>query len=298
MKQYTVTSLLVGKVIRDRHYEKCHCNPDMGRLVTRPVNVYVVRPEGGGDVTLINAGCPSAADGPEVWAPKEFNQPLPEGGGPESIEKALASVGVTPGDVKRIILTHLHIEDCWNIDLFPDAQVVVQRTEIEAAFVPPSWQRLLYPKRIALDIQGRRKPSQCLFLWGDTELEEGITILHTPGFTHGTQTPVINTAKGRVAITAAGGTYANWWPNDGRFGFPLKPMQGTVNIPGTFVAHPWLVTREMERIRANSDIVVPIHEECAPRVMPDEWWDCPDDAHVEACKQFADAPFVPGAALY
>jgi N-acyl homoserine lactone hydrolase len=293
VKTYTVTALLVGKVTRDRHYEKCHCNPDMGKLVIRPVYVYLV--EGpGDDIILINTGCPSALDGKGAWAPEEYDQPLPEGGGPQAVERALATVGLGIGDITRVIMTHLHTEAAWNTDLFPNAQLIVQRDEVEAAFSPPSWQRLLYPRKAALDVQARKKPERCLLLWGDTEIAEGITLLKTPGLTHGTQTPVVNTEKGRVAITAAGTTYANWYPADERFGFPLKPMSDTVNIPGTFVLHPWKVTHNMERIREHSDIIVPIHDESAPRSIPDEWWQCPDDEELARSASFAATPFSAG----
>lgn len=294
MRHYTITALLVGKVTRDRHYEKCHCNPDMGKLVVRPVNVYLIRGSDPDDVTVINTGCPSAQDGKEVWAPAEFNQPVPEGGGPEAVTQALAAAGVRPDQVTRLIMTHLHLENAWNTDLFPDAQLVIQRDELEAAFSPPSWQTLLYCTKAALDIQARKKPERCLFLWDDTEIADGITVLKTPGLTHGTQTPVVTTARGRVAITAAGGTYANWYPADRRFGFPLRALSDTVNIPGTFVQHPWKVTHNMERIREHADIIVPIHDEAAPKQMPAQWWDRPDDAEVARAALFADTPFVPG----
>jgi N-acyl homoserine lactone hydrolase len=297
MTTYTITALLVGKVTRDRHYEKTHDNPDIGKLVTRPVYVFLVQGPDPDDLTVINAGCPSVADGKQAWAPIEFDQPLPEGGGPQSIVDALASVGRTPDDVKRLIMTHLHIEDAWNTALFPNAQLVVQRDEVEAAFSPPSWQRLLYPHHAALDVQSRKKPERCLMLWDDKEIADGLVVLKTPGFTMGTQTPVINTERGRVAITAAGGTYANWFPNDPRFGYPLRPMAETVNIPGNYVMHPWDVTHNMERIRQSADIVVPIHDENIPKIMPDMWWACPDDAEVDRHKGFAEMPFAAGTYL-
>ena len=297
MKQYEITALLVGKVTRDRHYEKTHDNPDIGKLVTRPVHVFLIQGPDPDDTILINAGCPSAADGSQAWAPPEFDQPLPEGGGPQAVVDALHSVGKEPGDIRQLIMTHLHVEDAWNTSLFPDAQLVVQRDELEAAFVPPSWQRLLYPYHTALEIQARKKPERCRLLWDDTEIADGIQVLKTPGFTLGTQTPVINTARGKVAIVAAGGTYANWFPNDARFGYPLRPLADSVNMPGNYVMHPWDVTHNMERIRDGADIVVPIHDENIPKRMPQMWWACPSDDDMNRCKDFATTPFAAGQYL-
>jgi hypothetical protein len=108
---------------------------------------------------------------------------------------------------------------------------------------------------------------------------------------------VINTARGKVAIAGAGGTYANWFPNDGRFGYPLRPLADTVNIPGNYVMHPWDVTHQMERIRYSADIVVPIHDENIPKRIPQMWWACPSDDDMNRCKDFAATPFAAGRYL-
>jgi glyoxylase-like metal-dependent hydrolase (beta-lactamase superfamily II) len=297
---YTITSLMVGRVLRDKTWEKAHTPPDMGVRVKRPNHVFLVEPEGGGDKILVDAGCPSAADGAEAWAPPEFNQPLPDGGGSEGVRAALESVGVRPQDIKRVILTHGWIEHAWNIDMFPDAQAIIQRDEVECMFAPVPWQRLMYywghdkPYRAALDIQMRRKPFQCLLLWGDTEIADGITCMKVPGKTFGMQVPVIQTAKGKVAICNAGSTYANWFPNDGRFGFALRPLIGTFNKPGNYVLHEWKILQEMHRLRAAADIIVPAEDPAIPKKMPEQWWDSPSDAEVQKANTFEEMPFKPG----
>ncbi len=301
---YKITALMVARVKRDKTYEKSHDPPDMGVRVKRPVHVFLVEGPKGTDKILIDTGCPSAADGAEAWAPPEFNQPLPEGGGPEGVIAALASVGLRPQDIKRVILTHGHIENAWNTELFPDAQIIIQRDEVECMFAPVPWQRLFYywghdkPYRSALDIQMRRKPFQCLLLWGDTEIADGITCLKIPGHTFGLQVPVIQTEKGKVAICAAGSTYANWFPTDGRFGFALRPLAGTFNKDGNYVLYEWTLLQEMHRLRSMVDIIVPVHDQAIPKKIPEQWWDCPSDAEVDRANTFEEMPFKPGVYFY
>ena len=44
---------------------------------------------------------------------------------------ALAAHGTAPEAVEWLLLTHLHFDHCENIDLFPNARVVVHRREVE-----------------------------------------------------------------------------------------------------------------------------------------------------------------------
>jgi glyoxylase-like metal-dependent hydrolase (beta-lactamase superfamily II) len=276
----------------------------MGVRIKRPVHVFLVEPVGGGDKILIDAGCPSAEDGVEAWAPPEFNQPLPDGGGPQGIIDALADVGLKPQDISRVLITHGHIENAWNTTLFPDAQVIIQRDEVECMFAPVPWQRLMYfwgkdkPYPAAIDIQMRRKPFQGLLLWGDTEVADGITCMKVPGHTFGMQVPVVQTEKGKVAICAAGSTYANWFPNDPRFGFALRPLIGTFNKDGNYVLHEWNLLQEMHRLRAAVDIVVPVWDPAIPKKIPEQWWDNPSDEEVERSYGFEDMPYKSGLYFY
>jgi glyoxylase-like metal-dependent hydrolase (beta-lactamase superfamily II) len=43
--------------------------------------------------------------------------------------QALAQLGIDPAAVKRLILTHAHWDHTGNIDLFPNAQILMSRTE-------------------------------------------------------------------------------------------------------------------------------------------------------------------------
>jgi glyoxylase-like metal-dependent hydrolase (beta-lactamase superfamily II) len=44
---------------------------------------------------------------------------------------ALARLGIDPGEVKLLILTHVHWDHTGNLDLFPNAQILMSRTEYD-----------------------------------------------------------------------------------------------------------------------------------------------------------------------
>ncbi|MFC9838401.1 N-acyl homoserine lactonase family protein [Rhodococcus sp. NPDC127530] len=49
----------------------------------------------------------------------------------QSPEEVLGRIGVTPADVDTIVLTHHHFDHATGLELFPNAQVYVQKREIE-----------------------------------------------------------------------------------------------------------------------------------------------------------------------
>jgi glyoxylase-like metal-dependent hydrolase (beta-lactamase superfamily II) len=45
--------------------------------------------------------------------------------------EAMAQLGVTPDSISRIVLTHLHYDHTGNLDLFPDAELLVPARELD-----------------------------------------------------------------------------------------------------------------------------------------------------------------------
>lgn len=129
-------------------------------------------------------------------------------------------------------------------------------------------------------------------------MRDGITVLLTPGHTPATQTVVVQTARGKVAITPLGPTYANWFPTNPRFGFALGFLRDTYNPDQNLTSTSRLYIREMERIVEAADIVLPIHEPGIPKVIPDQWWFLPPEGNDEKVKQFRErGQFTPGLYL-
>lgn len=75
-----------------------------------------------------------------------------------SAVRQLEELGIQPGDVSHIVLTHLHFDHAGGLPDFPQAQVHVHRREYEAMRRPRSWIELAYdPQDVA------RNPSWVLY---------------------------------------------------------------------------------------------------------------------------------------
>ena len=57
------------------------------------------------------------------------------------IDNALRAVGVEPGQITTVVLTHLHYDHCGHGEYLPNAVFYVQRRELEYAVLPDQHQR-------------------------------------------------------------------------------------------------------------------------------------------------------------
>lgn len=95
----------------------------------------------------------------------------------------LAEAGVTPAEIDTVVLTHVHLDHAgWNVDadapLFPRAQYVVQRDELDHVTGTGTYRRLLAPVADA---------GQLRVADGATTMPGGYRLLPTPGHTPGHQ---------------------------------------------------------------------------------------------------------------
>jgi len=118
----------------------------------------------------------------------------------QTFEEALAKEGLTPLDVDIVIQTHLHHDHCGNTSKCTNAEVYIQEAEWIFAKAPHPLQSQYYPQEL---YAGWRKR----LIRGDHEIYPGITILHTPGHTPGTQSVSVRTKLGRVVIAGFCSTY-------------------------------------------------------------------------------------------
>jgi glyoxylase-like metal-dependent hydrolase (beta-lactamase superfamily II) len=202
-----------------------------------------------------------------------------EGGGPEAVVAALAACGATPDDIDTVLLSHLHFDHAWNIDLFPQAQIVVQREEIIHAIKPDPLQRGYFNREVNAKLVGRRQPDHLLILEGDDQIAPGIALLLCPGHTPGIQAILVTTERGVAAlVTDIGDMYGNWFPADPRAtAQPMRTLRDTFLAPRIHSEAPRDCVASMARVRARADIVVPAHDWRIPRRMPEEWWLLPPE---------------------
>jgi len=63
---------------------------------------------------------------------------------PRTLRGQLDEIGIAPGDIDYLGLSHLHVDHVGNVDLVPRATVLLQRAEFDAGFGPD-------PQRFTLD---------------------------------------------------------------------------------------------------------------------------------------------------
>jgi len=141
-----------------------------------------------------------------------------------TVEEALAKVGLKPADVDYVSFDHLHVQDMRRLmgttkpadgeslpkaPFFPNAKFLCQRKEVDtfhsmhpmqwAWYVPGGMDDVIEDKLVLLD--------------GDVELGVGVALVWTPGHTDGNQSLCLNTPDG-VWLSSENGVCAdNWHPH-------------------------------------------------------------------------------------
>ena len=269
MTEWRIDSLLIGELYL----------PHGGGIQRDPVHVWLARD--GTHNVLIDSGMAEIALITKRLKVKGW------GGGHAKLTELLAGEGLTPADIDHVVLTHGHFDHAENLDLFPDACIVIQRDELSHAADPVPSQRIFYWQSTIGNLVARRRPSQIRTLDGDAELFDGFRVLKVPSHTPGMQVPLIRTAKGIAAIASdLGDHYRYWFPADSRATDHPQRSLSDAFLTGNIRSESerdWQAA--MRRVQANSDIVVPAHDFRIPKKIPEQWFAIPEStegdlAHV------------------
>lgn len=131
---------------------------------------------------------------------------------------SLDRLGLTPADAGVVILSHLHNDHVGNLDLFSGTHagrhVIVQRSELEhALYVTHITDNPYADSYFRSDFAGIQgicfEPVD-----GDVEIAEGVTLLHLPGHTPGTQGLMLQLPESGTVIlpSDAVNEIGNWGP--------------------------------------------------------------------------------------
>lgn len=235
-----------------------------------PVYCWLVR---NGDVAvLVDSGMP------DIGVVRNSLRIDGYGGGHASIVEALAAEGLAPGDISFVVLTHLHFDHASNLDLFPDACVLLQRDELLHAVDPTPTQRIYFTKETLAGLIARKRPKHLHLVDGDFRLMDGLFLLKAPAHTPGFQVPIVTTSAGKAALVSdLGDHYKYWFPADPRATDRPKRYLADTFLPGSIRSESerdW--NSAMRRVLDHADIVVPAHDSRIPKRMPEQWFAIPD----------------------
>ena len=173
--------------------------------------------------------------------PAEFSkgtaQYIPGGVRQQPEERTVAALkryGIDPADVSHVIVTHLHADHYDEIDAFPNARLVVNRSEFEA-----NQDRL--PSHVKTMLQHR---PEMLQLVAESEVVPGIRVVSLGCHTIGSQAVVVETSLGPAVLT---GDVAYKYENVEQD----RPVRS---------ADPQACRDALARIRQLADIVLPAHD--------------------------------------
>jgi N-acyl homoserine lactone hydrolase len=157
--------------------------------------------------------------GPDAGASEDLGYEV-SGDTRTALLHGLAAGGVAPADIAMIVHTHLHQDHVQNDALFPNADIVVQRRELEAALEGEAACSVLSPAERAAIAAGPYARSQEAGIWyigtaelervagerlrvvdGEVEILPGITLTPSGGHTSGHQSVLVATEEGTACIT-------------------------------------------------------------------------------------------------
>ncbi len=100
----------------------------------------------------------------------------------ERLENQLALVGVKPEDIKKVVISHMHLDHAGGLHLFPHADIYVPKEDFEMAQVQvhKNPNPLTHGGYVKADCEVE---ANYILVDKDTEIAKGVTLLSLPGHT-------------------------------------------------------------------------------------------------------------------
>ena len=196
---YEITAIRYGHLDRTASHNFIGGDPHDAPM---PLDYYVWLIRGADSLWLLDTGydaATGAARGRQLVRP---------------VEAGLRAVGVEPGDVREIIVSHMHYDHVGNHDLFPKARYHVQDDEMAFCTGRSMCHAVMRAPFEARDVQsmvGKLFAGRVKFHDGTATLAPGLTLHKVGGHTRGLQVVRVQTRRGFVVLASdAAHFYANW----------------------------------------------------------------------------------------
>lgn len=119
--------------------------------------------------------------------------------------ESLARLGIAPGDVGDLILTHLHYDHAGNVARLPNARLHLQEAEMQyATGRRMTWNHLrhAYSAEHVAEVVRRVYRERVTFHDGDVDLSPGLQLIRIGGHTDGLQSVRVHTERGWVMLAS------------------------------------------------------------------------------------------------
>lgn len=172
--------LNVGSIFVDKSILTAHMN--YGTKVEVPSIIWLI--EGGPELVLVD----TSFGPPQLM--KQWHWPVrrtPE----QEITNALAKIGISPLEIGIVVISHLHWDHCWNLNLFAKSKIIVQKSELQYALNPLDFHAWAFDSPST----GRKADwhqAHFTVVDGDHELFDGLRLLLTPSHTYGDQSVLVD----------------------------------------------------------------------------------------------------------
>jgi glyoxylase-like metal-dependent hydrolase (beta-lactamase superfamily II) len=180
MSKYVIYPLNLGWITREKSMMAHNLNP--GTKVDLPVFAWYLT--NGKKKVLVDTGG-IKPDGVQFVPYRQSRG--------EQIDQALGNIGVNCEEISSVILTHLHWDHCSQNNLFVNANIYVQKKELQYAVTPIPIHRKSYIVPLIFQTEYE-------VLNGDVKFDDEIHIVLTPGHSPGSQTVIVGTEMGQYAL--------------------------------------------------------------------------------------------------
>jgi N-acyl homoserine lactone hydrolase len=235
---YTIHPIVMGTKVFDKSYMTYQYG--QGESYTIPIFTWLIQ---GGDQTIL-------VDTGEMSPIQSQDREDAIQGKIYTFEQGLARYGLVPTDIDIVIHTHLHMDHCENDYKCENALFYIHEQELASVHNPHP----LDYRYLSDYIDDIEENGQIRVITKDTQIMDGIRVMHTPVHTKGGLTVFINTQQGLAAITGFCVIDENYNPPP-----EIRGMEMDLIPPGTHV-DAYLAYDIMGKVQQAADILIPLHE--------------------------------------